>query len=57
MKAIMAAARETGITQRMARDMIQLTEDAGLIHRWTFGANRPVKFATVPQPSLVGAET
>ena len=57
MKAIMEAARETGITQRMARDMIQLTEDAGLIHRWTFSANRPVKFATVPQPSLVGAET
>ncbi len=57
MKAIMAAARETGITQRMARDMIQLTESDGLIHRWSFGANRPVKFATVPQPSLVGAET
>jgi hypothetical protein len=43
-------------TQRVARDMIQLTEDAGLIHRWSFGANRPVKFATVPQPLLVGAE-
>lgn len=57
MKAIMAAARETGITQRIARDMIQLTEGDGLIHRWTFGANRPVKFATVPQPSLVGTET
>jgi hypothetical protein len=57
MNAIIAAARETGITQRMARDMIQLTEDAGLIHRWTFGANRPVKFATVPQASLVGTET
>lgn len=56
MNAIIAAARETGITQRMARDMIQLTEDAGLIHRWSFGANRPVKFATVPQPSLVGTE-
>jgi hypothetical protein len=41
----------------MARDMIQLTEDAGLIHRWTFNANRPIKFATVAQPSLVGAET
>lgn len=57
MKAIIASARETGITQRMARDMIQLTEEAGLIHRWSFGANRPVKFATVPQPSLVGSET
>ncbi len=57
MKAIIASARETGITQRMARDMIQLTEDAGLIHRWSFGANRPVKFATVPQPSLAGTET
>lgn len=54
MKAIMAAAKEMGITQRMARDMIQLTEDAGLIHRWSFGSNKPVKFATVPQPSLVG---
>jgi hypothetical protein len=54
MKEIMVAAKESGITQRMARDMIQLTEGAGLIYRWTFGSNRPVKFATVPQPSLVG---
>ncbi len=56
MKAIIAAAREKGITQRMARDMIQLTEGAGLIHRWTFGGNRPVKFATIPQPTLIGSE-
>jgi hypothetical protein len=41
----------------MARDMIQLAEDAGLIHRWTFRANSPIKFATVAQPSLVRAET
>jgi hypothetical protein len=54
MKEIMVAAKESGITQRMARDMIQLTEGAGLIYRWTFGSNRPVKFATIPQPSLVG---
>jgi len=54
MREIMAAAKETGITQRMARDMIQLTEGAGLIYRWTFGSNKPVKFATIPQPSLVG---
>jgi hypothetical protein len=55
MKEIMVAAKESGITQRMARDMIQLTEGAGLIYRWTFGSNRPVKFATIPQPSLVGS--
>ena len=57
MKAIVASARETGITQRMARDMIQLTEGDGLIHRWTFGGNRPVKFATIPQATLIDSET
>lgn len=56
MKSIIAAACLTGITQRMARDMIQLAEDAGMIHRWTFGASRPVKFATHPQTALPGLE-
>ena len=50
MKSIIASAADTGITQRMARDLIQLAEDAGLIHRWSIAVNRPVKFATRPQP-------
>jgi hypothetical protein len=57
MKSIIATARETGVTQRMARDMIQLAEDAGLIHRWSFGANRPVKFATILQTKATLLET
>jgi hypothetical protein len=41
----------------MARDMIQLVEEAVLIHRWSFGANRPVKFATVLQTKATLLET
>jgi hypothetical protein len=54
-KSILQLAKEAEVSQKMAKLQLQLAEDAGLVYRWSFGANRPVKFATVPQsePSLV----
>jgi hypothetical protein len=49
-KSILLVAKQSGVSQRLAKDQLQLAEDAGLVHRWSFGANRPVKFATVSQP-------
>jgi AAA domain len=51
-KAILSAAKQAGVTQRLAKDLLQTSEDAGLIHRWKFGANQRVKFATVSQPEI-----
>jgi hypothetical protein len=49
-KSIIAAAKLAGVSQRLAKEQLQLAEDAGLIYRWSYGANRPVKFATQSQP-------
>lgn len=48
-KSIIAAAKRAGVSQRLAKELLQLAEDGNLIHRWSFGANRPVKFATQSQ--------
>jgi hypothetical protein len=49
-KSILQLAKEAGVSQKLAKLQLQLAEDAGLVYRWSFGANRPVKFATVLQP-------
>ena len=43
-------ANEAGMSLRKAGLLIEQAEAEGLIHRWRFGANQPVKFATQPQP-------
>lgn len=50
---IHAAAKRGGVSLRLSKDLLKLAEDAGLVHRWLFGGNRPVKFSTQPQPELV----
>ena len=47
---IVAQAQMVGMSQRKATELIRQAESQGLIYRWTFGANRPVKFATIEQP-------
>jgi len=49
---IVDAAIAGGLSERKATRYLQRAEDAGLIHRWTFGANRPVQFATIGQCAL-----
>lgn len=51
---IVDAAVAAGLSERKATRYLQRAEDAGLIHRWTFGANRPVQFATIGQCALPG---
>jgi hypothetical protein len=50
---IHAAAKRGGVSQRLSKELLKLAEDAGLVHRWLFGGNRPVKFSTQPQPELI----
>lgn len=48
---IKAKAKGEGVTGRQAASLLKLAESGGLVHRWTYGGNRPVKFATLPQSS------
>lgn len=50
MLAIMQAAMDAGLSERKANRLLKQAEANGLVHRWRFGANHPVLFATVPQP-------
>ena len=50
--AILQAAKQAGVSKRKAKDLLQISEDVGLIHRWNFGANQRVKFATVLQSGV-----
>jgi hypothetical protein len=51
-EALIDAAVEVGLSQRQAKRWLRKAEAAGLIFRWSYGANRPVEFATVPQDQL-----
>ena len=48
--AVLFEALSHGTTKTRARTLLRLAEENGQIHRWTYGANQPIKFATVPQP-------
>jgi hypothetical protein len=46
---IVPCTQSAGLSQRKATQLLRQAESQGLVHRWSFGANRPVKFATVEQ--------
>jgi len=46
---ILLAATSAGLSQRLAKSLLSAAEHEGSAHRWTFGANRKIKFATRPQ--------
>lgn len=48
---ILDNASEQGVSARKTSKLLRQAEDQGLIHRWRYASNLPVKFATVPQPS------
>jgi len=48
-QALLDAAVESGVSMRRARLLLRQAEAAGLVHRWSYGSNRPVEYATVPQ--------
>jgi hypothetical protein len=50
MLAIMQAAMDAGLSERKANRLLKQAEEDGLVHRWRFGANHPVQYATTPQP-------
>jgi hypothetical protein len=47
---IVHRATEADVPEPLAKKLLKQAEAAGLIHRWKFGANQPVQFATRPQP-------
>lgn len=51
---VIQAAREAGISGRQAERMLRDAEASGLLHRWYFGSNVPLGFATVPQTEDAG---
>ncbi|MFN4260878.1 MAG: AAA family ATPase [Gemmataceae bacterium] len=46
---IVHRATEADVPEPLAKKLLKQAEAAGLVHRWTFGANQPVQFATRPQ--------
>ena len=49
MTAIIQAASGAGLSERKATKLLKQAEANGVVHRWRFGANRPVQFSTTPQ--------
>ncbi len=47
---IIDAATSEGLSEPLAKKLLKLAEAKGLAHRWKYGANRQVEFATIPQP-------
>lgn len=47
---IFEAATAAGLSKKRAADLLQAAEGNSQIHRWTYGATVPVRFATIPQP-------
>lgn len=46
------AAVRHGLSKAHAKQLLRLAEDEGRVHRWVAGANKPVRFATIPQPLI-----
>lgn len=47
---LVEASAGRGMSRRKAGELLRAAEDAGLVHRWHYGPNLPVKYGTVPQP-------
>ncbi len=45
-----AAAKEK-ISARKAHSLLRTAEEDELVHRWSYGSQKPVRFATVPKPA------
>lgn len=56
MTTIRRRAGEAMSSQRKAKELQQEAEDLGLIHQWKEGANRPVRLATIKQPSEIDSD-
>ena len=52
MQVLLDAAVDTGLSQRQSKRLLRKAESAGLLFRWSHGANKPVEFATVPQVEI-----
>lgn len=47
---ILLEAQILGVSEAKAKKLLGAAEGQGMIHRWQFGANQKVQFATIPQP-------
>ena len=51
--ALVEAATTAGLSERKANKLLRQAEVSGLIHRWKYGSNLPIRFAKVPQLETV----
>ncbi len=51
--AVLAAAEQAGMTGRMARQFLALSEAQGYAHRWRQPKSNSCFFASIPQPSIM----
>lgn len=45
-------AMRNGVSKARAKALLQMAEAERKVHRWVSGANKPVRFATLPQPLI-----
>jgi hypothetical protein len=55
-EAIVDAAASQGCSRRSSKSLLEIAEGKTLVYRWTSGRNRPVSYATVPQPEAPAKE-
>jgi hypothetical protein len=46
------AAEKAGLSERRAETLLKRAHETGQAYRWEFASNKPMKYATVPQPLL-----
>ena len=52
--ALVETATTAGLSERKANKLLRQAEQSGLIHRWKYGSNLPIRFAKVPRDSDLG---
>jgi hypothetical protein len=49
---VIGIAVEKGLSQSCVKRLLSQAVDAGKVHRWTYAANKPVRYSTQPQPLI-----
>ena len=52
---IIGQAMQKGLSQAAAKRFLSQAADEGKVFRWTYGASKPIRYATVSQPLIEGA--
>lgn len=49
--ALFENATTAGLSERKATKLLKQAEAQGLVHRWKYGSNEPIRFSRIPQPT------